>query len=81
MFDVFLSTAPAPKLAGSSRSQEDGSRLPHLNLRGMKAVSVMSVDTKQDNLRVRQVPRTTGSESPLQRSRSLMASARLDSHF
>jgi hypothetical protein len=69
------SSPPAPKLAGSSRSQEDGSRLPHLNLRGMKAVRVMSVDTKQDNLRVRQVPRTTGSESPLQRSRSLMASA------
>lgn len=46
----------------------------------MKAVKMVTVDTREDNLRVHQIRgkplAVSGSESPLQRSRSLMSTKR-----
>ena len=73
---VYLFLLPAPSaMPPSNQSRHNDRKLPPINLKGMKAVAMVAVDTKQDNLRVRQMPKT-GNESPLQRSRSLMAPAR-----
>lgn len=70
------SAAPSPKPVAKSSYHHDN-KLPSINLKNMKAVAVVAVDTQADNLRVRGFGETShpnhGNMSPMSRSRSLMA--------